>query len=269
MDLDQLGSALGKFFDGEDRMHGPSHDEITRAIVRTGLTTGDPRAEDPTVGKMKRVREVLAHASDHAPADGLRFALRLIRLLRAADRFEIDSSAFVGKERIGGLGRALESLGYALNNSGGVQQIVIDNLAGTELTTALSGYVNRINLNPDDAPLMLGTSKELDEATARHVLVERTGNYPVGGDAGGFPSTLWSAFSALGLSAPGKVTGLSKDATTQVDECLFLLAVAVNRLRNEQGTGHGRPHPPNVETARARAVARATALIAGTMLDAL
>lgn len=78
MDLDQLGSALGKFFDGEDRMHGPSHDEITRAIVRTGLTKGDPRAEDPTVGKMKQVREVLAHATDHAPADGLRFALRLV-----------------------------------------------------------------------------------------------------------------------------------------------------------------------------------------------
>lgn len=41
-----------------------------------------------------------------------------------------------------------------MNRSGGVQQIVIDNLAGTALTTALSGYVNRINLKPDDMPLV-------------------------------------------------------------------------------------------------------------------
>ncbi len=37
-------------------------------------------------------------------------------------------------------------------------------------------YVRRINVNPDDASLQVGTGKELDEATARHVLEERTGS---------------------------------------------------------------------------------------------
>jgi hypothetical protein len=58
-----------------------------------------------------------------------------------------------------------------------------------------------------------------------------------------------------------------------VHQCLFLLATAVNRLRNDAGTGHGRPGPPHktsaLTPAEARLVARATALVAGALLDKL
>jgi hypothetical protein len=77
---------------------------------------------------------------------------------------------------------------------------VIDNLSGTQLTDALRAYVNRINLNPDDAPLQIGTGKELDEAVARQVLDERTGDYAIGGHSGSFPVTLAVAFTALQLA---------------------------------------------------------------------
>lgn len=53
----------------------------------------------------------------------------------------------------------------------------------------------------------------------------------------------------------------------------MLLATAVNRLRNDAGTGHGRPGPPRktaaLSPAEARLVARATALVAGALLDKL
>lgn len=66
----------------------------------------------------------------------------------------------------------------------------------------LRAYVDRINLNPDDAPLQVGTGKELDEAVAPHVLLERVGQYPTGGPAGSFPVTLAQAFTVLGLEVP-------------------------------------------------------------------
>ncbi|MGF1646914.1 MAG: abortive infection family protein [Kineosporiaceae bacterium] len=58
-----------------------------------------------------------------------------------------------------------------------------------------------------------------------------------------------------------------------MQQCLFLLGVAGNRLRNEAGTGHGRPDQPlktqPLTPGEARLVARATALIAGALLDEL
>jgi hypothetical protein len=61
-------------------------------------------------------------------------------------------------------------LGYELDPGDAVRAKVADNLTGTELTEALRAYVDRINRNPDDPALQVGTGKDLDEAVARHVL---------------------------------------------------------------------------------------------------
>jgi hypothetical protein len=45
-----------------------------------------------------------------------------------------------------------------------VRETVIDNLHGIDLTDALMSYVRRMNLNPEDAALQIGSGKELDEA---------------------------------------------------------------------------------------------------------
>ena len=50
-------TAIPQFFQGGS---GPSHDELTRAIARTGLSHLDP-GNVSGVGKVKRVREVLGH----------------------------------------------------------------------------------------------------------------------------------------------------------------------------------------------------------------
>jgi hypothetical protein len=112
----------------------------------------------------------------------------------------------------------------------------------------------------------------VDEAAARHVLVERTGSYPQGGHKGSFPVTLANAFTTL-VMAVGPSVKLDDDPHRALQQCLFLLGTAVNRLRNEAGTGHGKPGPPTKTTplapAEARLVARATALLVGAMLDVL
>lgn len=212
------------------------------------------------------------HATDNDPAAGLKLAQQVVALLRGDGAFTPAMEGYAGPDKIDRLRDAFARVGFALDSNGALRPTVIDNLNGTGLTRALQSYVDRINLNPDDAPLQIGTGKELDEATARHVLEERTGSYPTGGHAGSFPVTLAGAFTTLGLAVPGQVQ-LEQDPHRQVQQCLFLLGVAVNRLRNEAGTGHGRPGQPRttqpLTPAEARLVARATALIAGALLDEL
>ena len=273
MNLIELGSVLGSFFDGGA---GPTHDELDRAIHRVGLQRGDPapggRSPTGPVGKTKRVRELMAFATDHDSSGGIRLARHLVDLLRADGAFERDLPGFAGEEKAALLRTAFKRLGFTLDNEGGLLPTVIDNLTGSELTDALRAYVNRVNLNPDDVSLLVGTGKELDEAAARHVLLERLGEYPIGGHAGSFPATLARAFSSIGLEVAPDLTGqLDPDPRRQVHQCLFLLGLAVNRLRNDAGTGHGRPDAPKKSTpltpAESRLVARATALLAGMLLD--
>lgn len=275
MNLIELGSVLGDFFEGGA---GPSHDELDRAIARAGLQAGDPapggRSAQGPVGKTKRIRQVLVYATDHDRRAGLECARQVVDLLRAAGSFEPALEAYVGQDKCQRLRDALGRLGYELDASGALRARVVDNLSGTELTDALRAYVDRINLNPDDAPLQVGSGKELDEAVARQVLLERMGQYPTSGHAGSFPVTLAQAFTVLGLEiAPDLHQALHSDPSRQVQQCLFLLGVAVNRLRNDAGTGHGRPDAPrrteDLTKAQARVVARATALIAGMLLDEL
>lgn len=273
MDLIELGSALGDFF---EQGAGPSHDEIDHAVARVGLTAGDPkRAGRLPIGKTKRIRQILSYATDRNPAAGIDLTKQLVALLRADGAFVSTSDTYAGSKKIAGLRRALASLGYDLDASGSVRPLVIINLSGTDLTEALNSYVRRINLNPNDAPLQIGTGKELDEAVARHVLEQKLGRYPRSGNASSFAVTLASAFSALGLAvAPQAVAAsLDPDPHKAVQQCLFQLGCAINRLRNEAGIGHGRPGLPHktapLTPEEARLVARATALIAGALLDKL
>lgn len=213
---------------------------------------------------------MFASPAAHTMTAGLPLARELVGLCRAHGGFNPDSESYAGSERVTQLIQAFAPLGLTLDPDGSLRQTVIDNLSGTELTAELRSYVDRINSNPDDAPLQVGTGKELDEAAARHVLKELLGDYSVSDN---FPVTLTSAFTAIGMATPTELPKLDPDPHRAVHQCLFLLATAVNRLRNDAGTGHGKPDPPRktaaLRPAEARLVARATALVAGALLDKL
>ena len=274
MDMMELGAVIGSFFDDGQ---GPSHDQLDQAFARSGLLAGDPAPggrtpHGPPLGKTKRVRSVFVYATDTEPSAGMKLAHHLVALLRAEGAFAKSLDGFAGEEKISRLGGAFNRLGLALDPNGALRPLVVDNLSGTELTAALRAYVDRINLNPLDAPLQVGTGKELDEATARHVLEQTIGSYPVGGPAGSFPVTLARAFTAVNFAVPPTVQ-LDSDPHLAVQQCLFLLAIEVNRLRNDAGTGHGKPSGPKktkvLSVAEGQLVARATALVAAALLDRL
>ncbi len=259
---DEVMAAIARFFeDGK----GPTHDELDRLIARSGLREADPRANgDALVGKMKRVRAVLGHAIDSAPDEGAAFVKRLVGAIRAVGGFRESADQYAGKRNIEALRNAFRHVGYDLDVGGELRPALLENLVGVELSAALMTYVRRARTGAADNDLVLGTAKNLEEATARHVLKERTGSYPVHGN---FPTSLGQAYAVLGLS-PSTVQ-LDPDPSRALQQALFLLACAVNRLRNAKGDGHGRPEASATSSLDARLSSQAAGLVAELLLATL
>ncbi len=263
---DEIVSVLARFFEGG---RGPSHDELTRAFRRFKLDSADPLSDgaDP-VGKMKRVRDVLSFAIDSQPANGEELAKTLLASAKARGAFRPASNEFLGEDLIRSAQSAFAAEGLTLDSDGTLYPTRLEALDGLALTEALRNYVRRAQGGSRDAALLVGTSKDLLEATARHVLVEMTGDYP---QSSNFPMTLYLAFDRLGLQPPSpKVAdSLDPDPWVAVTQACYLLGGAVNRLRNHEGTGHGRPFPPSVTETESEIAIQAMGLVSQLLLVGL
>lgn len=259
---DEVAFALAPFFD----QIGPSHSDLTTLFRRAGLVEFDPAREPgPPVGKMRRVREVLLEAGRLSPRAGEQLTEALIHAVRATGGFRLGNPNYPGPAEVCALQAALRNLGYQLDDDGVLSPISLEVLDGRELTAALRAYVRRARLGGWDPAVVLGTGKSLEEATARHVLKERTGQYPVHSD---LPTTLYQAFALLGLSVPKRdvVDAIPPDPRQALHQAVWLLGIAVNRFRNAEGEGHGRPEVPPTTTAEASIVGLAAAIVTELML---
>jgi hypothetical protein len=264
---DVVIAALARLVDDSQSPTGnrqPSHSEIEDQFRRADLLDADPsRTAGRPVGKSKRVRGILHWAIENDIEKGQRLVYYLVALVRGVGGFREGSANFVGLEPIQDLKEAFASEGFQLSETGELMPVVLDSLHGRGLTDALKAYVRRARRGVLDAALITGTGKDLVEAVAAHVLVERYGNYSASDT---FPTLLGQAFIAVGLCAVKKTTPTPQE---QMDLALYDLACAVNRLRNRQGTGHGRPFVLTVTPIEARAAVQSMGLVAARMLDSL
>ena len=263
---DSVIAALSRLVDDSQSETGsrqPSHSEIEDQFRRAGLLEADPNRLGRPIGKSKRVRGVLQWAIEHDIEKGERLVYLLVALVRGLGGFREGSSNFVGAEPIQELREAFASEGFQLSETGELLPVVLDSLQGHELTEALSAYVRRARRGVLDAALVTGTGKDLVEAVAAHVLVQRYGNYA---QSANFPTLVGQAFVAVGL-CPMRKDNLT--AQEQMDVALYELACAVNRLRNREGTGHGRPFLSAVTQSQARSAVQSMGLVAARLLDAL
>ncbi len=252
--------------DAQDGRRDPSHSDIEYCIDRAGLRDRDPKAHGRTYGKAKRVRAVFAWALESAPDKARLFAAHLLDMIRAHGGFREGSPNYVGSEAIKNLRDALAGEGLALLPDGRVQSRVLDNLSGQELTDALWAYVRRAQQGSDDAALLAGTAKDLLEATASHVLTELglPPNRPEN-----FPTLLGQAFVALGLRTSHQDTKPGEPPECRLERALYDAALAVNTLRNKEGTGHGRAWLPTLTEDAARTAIQTMAVVAEMLLAAL
>jgi hypothetical protein len=252
--------------DAQSGTREPSHSDIEFQIDRAELGPGDPKNQGQTVGKAKRVRAVLYWGVEHSPDKAEAFVATMISLVRAKGGFRAKSSNFVGEEAILDAREAFRSEGYVLSADGELYPSTLNNLSGAGMTAALQAYVRRAQRGSEDAALLVGTGKDLLEATAAHVITEKYGQYP---QHANFPTLLGQAFTVLGLATPQTPSQPGESPHCRVERSLYEAGCAVNALRNKTGTGHGRPFLPGLSDEDARSAVQLIGIVSGLLLRSL
>ncbi|MGV2290999.1 abortive infection family protein [Trinickia sp. YCB016] len=244
----------------------PSHSDIEFLVNRAGLGALDPKQQGQQIGKAKRVRAILHDAMLNDEEAGAQLVHALLAKVRACGGFRKGSENYVGDEAIANAKATFDTEGFWLADDGTFGAKVLDGLKGTEMTTALQAYAVRAQRGSQDAALLMGTGKDLMEATAAHVLMSIGGAYPTGAN---FGSLLGMAFMALGLKVPEQQPEPGELPIGALERSLFSAACAANKLRNKEGTGHGRPWLPRVGNAEAKAAVEVAGSVSAYMLAKL
>ena len=245
----------------------PSHGDIEFHVHAAGLAAVDPRQQgQATIGTARRVRAILYGAMEADPAGASKFAVGFLSKVRASGGFREGSTNYVGLESINNARAAFDSEGFALADDGSLSAKLLGSLKGPEMTDALRVYAMRAQKGATDAALVAGTGKDLLEATAAHSLETLSGSYPNGAN---FQALLGMAFIALDLAVPEIPEQAGEPPCKAMERGLFLAAMGVNRLRNKQGTGHGRPFLPTITDEEAKAAIEVVGTVAGYMLAKL
>jgi hypothetical protein len=251
--------------DAQSETREPSHSDLEFQISRSGLAGGDPKAQGQVVGKAKRIRAVLSWALEAAPDAAEVFVAAFVAMLRGKGGFRPDSRNFVGSEALTDAIEAFRSEGFVLSVDGDLRPVSLDTMEGAKLTAALETYVRRARRGSEDAALLVGTAKDLVEATAAHVIHQRYGQHP---QHSNFPTLLGQAFVAVGMTTPETPVQPGDSPQSRLHRSLFDAACAINTLRNKQGSGHGRPWLPTVSDGEARASIQLMGIVAGFLLNA-
>lgn len=264
-----MAQAVARLVDDSGATRSPSHYDLETVFRRSGVLHFDPH-QDPSatkIGKQKRVREVLTRALDGGNDAGAKCVELLIGNLRGNGGFRPGSDNYCGEDAIASCISAFSTEPVDLTIDGQLRPRSLEGLTGRELSDSIRSYVERARRGYADSVLVAGTNKDLIEAVAGHVIVELFNSEP----SGDFPTMLGQAFTALELTAitPKQEKGGLPGAREAMSVALYQLAIAVNRIRNKAGSGHGRPFVPDLTTPEIRAATEATGLVAGRLLDAL
>lgn len=253
--------------DSQTEKREPTHYDLDLLFAQYQLTGGEQQGTGGRpVGKAKRIRGALNWAMVNNQRRGEAFVSALISNIQGKGGFRSQSSNYCGSEAIENLVATIANNGWDLSTDGNLAPRVLEAIKGRELTTALSAYADRARRGALDSPLLAGTAKDLLEATAAHVLVEKWGHYP---SHSNFPTLLGQAFTALDLATPSNPVQDKEPVKMRVERAAYELGCALNALRNKEGTGHGRPWLDSVTRSQARFSIESMGNIASLMLDHL
>lgn len=190
-------------------------------------------------------------------------------LVKSVGGFRVDSPNYVTSEAIKNLQQLFKAEGYTLLDDGSINRSVLDNLSVVEQHEVLMCYAKRAIKGSDDAALLIGTSKDLIEAVATFILQQEWAIPPSQHIKSNFPTLLGQAFTALGLATKQDQPQPKETAQKGVERALYELACSINKLRNKEGTGHGRPFLPSVTDSEAKVAIEAMGIISEYLLTKL
>ena len=264
---DSIVIALAKLVDDSQvESREPTHSEIEFQINKAGLKSADPKAQGQTVGKAKRVRATLYWALENNQEAGSKFIELMLAHLRAVGGFRPESPNYVGKDQILNAIGSFDSEGYSLSERGDIRPKALETLRGAQLTEALEAYADRALKGSEDAALLSGTGKDLLEATAKHVIQTKYGSHPTNAN---FPTLLGQAYVALDMATPEHPRIKNEPIIKDYERAIFHMAISVNRVRNKEGTGHGRLRATGLTGYEGNSLIQSVGVVAGFLLNRL
>ncbi len=264
---DTIVVALSKLVDDSQvESREPTHSEIEFQIKKAGLTEADPKYQGQTVGKAKRVRATLYWALENDQESGSKLVELLLAQIRAVGGFRSSSPNYVGEEQIINAINAFSSEGYSLSENGDIRPKVLDTLSGQQLTEALEAYANRAIKGSEDAALLSGTGKDLLEATAKHIIQTKYGSHSSNAN---FPTLLGQAYVALDMATPEHPKVPGEPIIKDYERAIFHMATAINRVRNKEGTGHGRLRISGLSDYEGLSIIQSVGVVAEFLLNRL
>ncbi|MFK5949467.1 MAG: abortive infection family protein [Methylococcales bacterium] len=223
--------------DAQVESREPTHYDLETQVKKAGLIDADPKAQGHTFGKAKRIRAILNWAIENDMRSGSVLIGLIISQIRAVGGFRETSPNYVGSEQISNAISAFDIENYILSENGEVHPKVLETLSGKHLTEALKKYAERAKNGSEDAALLSGTGKDLIEATAKHIIQIKFGGLQGNSN---FPTLLGQAYAALQMATPENEKELNEPAIKDYERAIFNMAIMINRVRNKEGTGHGR-----------------------------
>lgn len=223
--------------DAQVESREPTHSDLEFQIGKAGLTSADPKHQGQTVGKAKRIRATLSWAMESNPQAGGKLIGLILSHVKAVGGFRPTSPNYVGSEQILNAIGAFDAEGFSLSETGDIRPKILENLKGQYLTEALQAYAQRAKRGSEDAALLSGTGKDLVEATAKHIIQTKFGSHPPNAN---FPTLMGQAYAALHMATPETPKEPNEPAIKEYERAIFNMATAINRVRNKEGTGHGK-----------------------------
>lgn len=266
---DTIIAAMAQLIDdskSNGQYRDPTHSDLDFYVSQAGLAAFDPKGQGQVVGKAKRIRAILHEALEKSLPGGPMLIASILSKVKACGGFRPGSLNYVGPEAVTNAQAAFDAEGYMLAPDGSIGPKVLDSLRGAELTAALRAYAERAQKGSQDAALLTGTGKDLLEATAAHVLTTINGTYATNLN---FQGLLGMAFVTLGLAVPEMPEQPGEPPIKAMERGMFASALGVNRLRNKQGTGHGRPFLPSLTFDEAKAAVEIMGCVASYLLAKL
>lgn len=257
-----MTEAVSQFF---FRGIGPSHAAITRVLTRAGLGDdymfteggGGPNKQQRITGAFSRARR--RPGSARILLEGMLGILSVDGSL--TDPEVGDSSEFVT------LKQALAASLHRIDDDLKIRRVGNVNLE-TGGRPALEQQLDRMRRAAGDTALLLGTSKEVLESTAKLVLEQVQGHDRQALNRMAFPQVWHLARECLGVLPNQVDANLPNHASIRkLYQAMWQIAEQVNELRNGLGTGHGDVLPLGISAALAKLVVRDVCIVAEFMLE--
>ena len=254
----RLARALAEFWAGGA---GPTHGAIGDVLDMFGVAVEPGSKRDRVSAAIK-----LADRQELTP-----LVEELLELLRGDGAFNSSSHWAADETQIQRLAESLSPYGINLLEDGRIMTDLGSLVDASTLPdeAVVREHVGRLRLalGQGDSALLLGSSKELLESTAKIVLA-RVGETP----PLQFPALIARALEILMLH-PKSAPEQREEVMVPVRRILggvLQIALEINELRGERGTGHGRADAPvHLTNRHGRLAAGAALLVATLMFDTL